>query len=156
MKQGEELLGTSLVTRRARPPHINVPPFCYAFGVSETDHTGPGFLTPFAISFLDWPLVDRWPAALALASAYRRTRGRTACPRVILGIAMSLALREPKYQETAAYCHFGREPITKDGIKFFEWENAKDLCKYASMDSAQVEQALKGSNYLTKCSCLFC
>jgi len=65
-------------------------------------------------------------------------------------IAMSLALREPKYQETAAYCHFGREPYTKDGIKFFEWENAKDLCKYASMDSAQVEQALKSSNYLTK------
>jgi S-adenosylmethionine synthetase len=65
-------------------------------------------------------------------------------------IAMSLALREPKYQETAAYCHFGREPYTKDGIKFFEWENAKDLTKYAPMDSAQVEQALKGSNYLTK------
>merc|ERR1712064_49184 len=39
-------------------------------------------------------------------------------------IAMSLALREPKYQETAAYCHFGREPYTKYGIKFFEWENA--------------------------------
>merc|ERR1712018_809220 len=38
-------------------------------------------------------------------------------------IAMSLALREPKYQETAAYCHFGREAITKEGIKFFEWEN---------------------------------
>ena len=35
-------------------------------------------------------------------------------------IAQSLALREPKYQETAAYCHFGREPVTKDGIKFFE------------------------------------
>jgi len=65
-------------------------------------------------------------------------------------IAMSLALREPKYQESAAYCHFGREPYTKDGIKFFEWENAKDLTKYASMDSAQVEQALKASNYLTK------
>ena len=28
-------------------------------------------------------------------------------------IAQSLALREPKYQETAAYCHFGREPVTK-------------------------------------------
>merc|ERR1711982_263337 len=42
-------------------------------------------------------------------------------------IAMSLALREPKYQETAAYCHFGREAVTKNGIKFFEWENAKDL-----------------------------
>merc|ERR1712224_677501 len=65
-------------------------------------------------------------------------------------IAVSLALREPKYQETAAYCHFGREPYTKDGVKFFEWENPKDLKKYASMDSAQVEQALKASNYLTK------
>merc|ERR1712008_458271 len=41
-------------------------------------------------------------------------------------IAVSLSLREPKYQETAAYCHFGREPVTKDGKKFFEWENAKD------------------------------
>ena len=65
-------------------------------------------------------------------------------------IALSLALREPKYQETAAYCHFGRQPYTKDGIKFFEWENAKDVSKYASMDSAQVGAALKGSNYLTK------
>merc|ERR1712201_54451 len=61
-------------------------------------------------------------------------------------IAMSLQLREPKYQETAAYCHFGREPYTKDGAKFFEWENAVDLKKYASMDSAQVGQALKSSN----------
>jgi len=41
-------------------------------------------------------------------------------------IAVSLALREPKYQETAAYCHFGREPFTKDGRKYFEWENSKD------------------------------
>merc|ERR1711937_329177 len=65
-------------------------------------------------------------------------------------IAMSLALREPKYQETAAYCHFGREPYTKDGIKFFEWENAKDMSKYASMDSAAVTAALTTSPYLTK------
>merc|ERR1711868_95713 len=65
-------------------------------------------------------------------------------------IAMSLALREPKYQETAAYCHFGREPYTKDGIKFFEWENQKDLTKYAGMTSEQVASELKGSNYLTK------
>merc|ERR1712184_199158 len=65
-------------------------------------------------------------------------------------IAMSLALREPKYQETAAYCHFGREPYTKDGIKFFEWENAKDLTKYKSMTSEQVASELKSSNYLTK------
>merc|ERR1712062_251135 len=63
-------------------------------------------------------------------------------------IALSLALREPKYQVTAAYCHFGRAPYTKDGIKFFEWENAKDMKKYAGMDSAQVTAALTGSNYL--------
>jgi len=65
-------------------------------------------------------------------------------------IAVSLALREPKYQETAAYCHFGRTPETKNGMKFFEWENAKDLSKYKSMSSAQVEAELKASNYLTK------
>jgi len=65
-------------------------------------------------------------------------------------IAVSLALREPKYQETAAYCHFGREAVTKNGMKFFEWENAKDLKKYAGMNSAQVTAALKGSNYLAK------
>merc|ERR1711967_23135 len=65
-------------------------------------------------------------------------------------IATSLALREPKYQETAAYCHFGREPVTKNGIKFFEWENAKDVSKYTKMNSEQVSAELKSSNYLTK------
>merc|ERR1712119_223714 len=65
-------------------------------------------------------------------------------------IAVSLALREPKYQETAAYCHFGREAITKDGMKFFEWENSKDLSKYGEMSSAEVTAELKASNYLTK------
>jgi len=65
-------------------------------------------------------------------------------------IAMSLALREPKYQETAAYCHFGREPVTKDGVKFFEWENAKDLSKYKMMTPEQVTSELQGSNYLAK------
>ncbi|CAE7198368.1 SAMS2 [Symbiodinium sp. CCMP2592] len=65
-------------------------------------------------------------------------------------IAQSLALREPKYQETAAYCHFGREPCTKGGIKFFEWENPKDLSKYKAMSTDQVDAALKGSTYLTK------
>merc|ERR1712194_346265 len=65
-------------------------------------------------------------------------------------LAISLALREPKYQVTAAYCHFGRTPYTKDGIKYFEWENSKDVSKYVSMDSAQVTAALKASNYLQK------
>merc|ERR1712144_65404 len=65
-------------------------------------------------------------------------------------IAQSLALREPKYQETAAYCHFGREPYTKEGRKYFEWENAKDVSRYAKMSSEEVTAALKASNYLTK------
>merc|ERR1712070_561623 len=65
-------------------------------------------------------------------------------------IAVSLALREPKYQETAAYGHFGRAPYTKDGMKFFEWENAVNLNKYKSMNSAQVTAELTGSNFLTK------
>jgi len=65
-------------------------------------------------------------------------------------IAMSLQLKEPKYQESAAYCHFGREPYTKNGIKFFEWENAKDLSRYQSMTSEQVTAELTASNYLTK------
>merc|ERR1712096_140825 len=58
-------------------------------------------------------------------------------------IALSLALREPKYQVTAAYCHFGREPYTKDGKKYFEWENAKDLKRFAAMSSEQVTAELK-------------
>merc|ERR1712083_649609 len=65
-------------------------------------------------------------------------------------IAVQLALREPKYQETAAYCHFGRAPYTKDGIKFFEWENAKDMAKYATMSGAEIKTQLTASPYLTK------
>merc|ERR1712118_274364 len=65
-------------------------------------------------------------------------------------LAVSLALRELKYQVTAAYSHFGRDPYTQDGKKFFECENAKDLKKYASMSTAEVSAALKSSNYLTK------
>ena len=30
-------------------------------------------------------------------------------------IAVSLVLPEPQYEETTAYCHFRREPSTKDG-----------------------------------------
>lgn len=33
-----------------------------------------------------------------------------------------LKLRNPIYQPTAAYGHFGRTPYTKDGIEFFTWE----------------------------------
>jgi len=67
-------------------------------------------------------------------------------------LAVSLALREPKYQESAAYCHFGRAPYTKDGIKFFEWENAKDLAKYTTMSSADVtaERSAKSVEVLQK------
>ena len=65
-------------------------------------------------------------------------------------IAKSLQLREPKYQVTAAYGHFGRKPYTENGMKFFEWENAKDLSKYTAMTPASVEAELKKSNYLQK------
>lgn len=33
-----------------------------------------------------------------------------------------LKLRNPIYQPTAAYGHFGRTPYVKDGIEFFTWE----------------------------------
>lgn len=57
-------------------------------------------------------------------------------------IAKSLQLREPKYVESAAYCHFGREPRTENGVKFFEWENPKDMSKYASWNTAQVKEEI--------------
>merc|ERR1711906_27738 len=55
-------------------------------------------------------------------------------------IAQSLQLREPKYQEPAAYCHFGREPYEKDGMRFFSWEDCVDLSKYASLSSEDVDK----------------
>jgi len=58
-------------------------------------------------------------------------------------IAKSLQLREPKYHRTAAYCHFGREPVIENGLKFFEWERAYDLSKYASLSSADVSAEYK-------------
>merc|ERR1712195_377711 len=65
-------------------------------------------------------------------------------------LAVNLSLREPKYQVTAAYGHFGRQPYTENGIKYFEWENHKNLTKYAPMSSEQVGAALVSSNFLTK------
>merc|ERR1712100_429204 len=65
-------------------------------------------------------------------------------------IAKSLQLREPKYQLTAAYGHFGRKPYTENGMKYFEWENAMDLSKYTTMTPASVEAELKKSNFLQK------
>jgi len=58
-------------------------------------------------------------------------------------IAQSLQLREPKYVESAAYCHFGREPRTENGIKFFEWENSVDMSSYATMSAADVDSKFK-------------
>jgi len=107
----------------------------YAIGVAkplslfvETYGTQAGSLTPQAITDAVKIEFDARPGALAV----------------------SLALREPKYQETAAYGHFGRKVETKDGKKFFEWENAKDMSKYTKMSPAEVAAALKSSNYLTK------
>jgi len=107
----------------------------YAIGVAkplslfvETYGTEQGSLTPQAITDAVKMEFDCRPGALAV----------------------SLALREPKYQVTAAYGHFGRKPETKDGMKLFEWENAKDMAKYAKQSPAEITAALKASNYLQK------
>jgi S-adenosylmethionine synthetase len=55
-------------------------------------------------------------------------------------LARDLQLREPKYNKTAAYCHFGREPFVKDGMKFFSWEDVVDLSKYAAMSTDAIEK----------------
>merc|ERR1712241_838066 len=60
-------------------------------------------------------------------------------------LARDLALREPKYNKTAAYCHFGREPYTKDGMRFFSWEEVVDLSKYASVSAADVSSEIKSN-----------
>jgi len=67
-------------------------------------------------------------------------------------LARDLALRQPKYNVTAAYCHFGREPYAEGDIKFFAWEDAKDLSKYAGMKTAEIEAAVAAekANILTK------
>lgn len=54
-------------------------------------------------------------------------------------LARDLQLREPKYNKTAAYCHFGREPYVENGMKYFSWEDVVDLSKYTGMSGAQVE-----------------
>merc|ERR1712230_94288 len=107
----------------------------YAIGVAkplslfvETYGTEQGSLTPEAITQIVKIAFDCRPGA----------------------IAKSLQLREPKYQVTAAYGHFGREAYTENGMKYFEWENATDLSKYAAMTPAAVEAELKKSNYLQK------
>merc|ERR1719207_51474 len=67
-------------------------------------------------------------------------------------LARDLALRQPKYNVTAAYCHFGRDPYTQGDLKFFAWEDAKDLSKYTKMTGAAItkELASQKAEVLTK------
>jgi S-adenosylmethionine synthetase len=60
-------------------------------------------------------------------------------------LARDLALRQPKYNVTAAYCHFGRTPYTEGEIKYFAWEDAKDLSKYSKMSATEIEGAVTSS-----------
>ena len=60
-------------------------------------------------------------------------------------LARDLALREPKYNVTAAYCHFGREPYVEDKKRFFSWEDAKDLTKYVKMTGSAIEKEITAS-----------
>merc|ERR1712039_527071 len=48
-------------------------------------------------------------------------------------LARDLSLREPKYNVTAAYGHFGRDSYTQGDIKYFAWEDAVDLASYKGM-----------------------
>merc|ERR1712070_153848 len=57
-------------------------------------------------------------------------------------LARDLKLRQPKYNVTVAYCHFGREPYAEGDLKFFSWEDVIDLSKYTAMTSEQVEAEL--------------
>ena len=41
--------------------------------------------------------------------------------------AVSSALREPKYQQTAAYCHFGREVVPENEYNEFYAGSAEDF-----------------------------
>ena len=60
-------------------------------------------------------------------------------------LARDLALREPKYNKTAAYCHFGREPFVQDGMRFFAWEEVVDLTKYSTMSADDVAKELESN-----------
>jgi S-adenosylmethionine synthetase len=60
-------------------------------------------------------------------------------------IAKSLQLREPKYHRTAAYCHFGREPVVEDGLKYFEWERVVPMDKWAKMTPSKLNAAAKSA-----------
>jgi len=99
----------------------------YAIGVAkplslfvETYGTEQGALTPESITNIVKLNFDARPGALA----------------------RDLALRQPKYNVTAAYCHFGRDPYTQGDLKFFSWEDAKDLAKYSKMTAAAVDKEL--------------
>merc|ERR1712028_281364 len=52
-------------------------------------------------------------------------------------LARDLALRQPKYNVTAAYCHFGRDHYTEEGRTYFAWEDAKDLSRASSLLTAR-------------------
>merc|ERR1740127_103837 len=67
-------------------------------------------------------------------------------------LARDLALRQPKYNVTAAYCHFGRDPYVEGDLRFFAWEDAKDLSKYTKMTGADIATEVEGkkAEILTK------
>jgi S-adenosylmethionine synthetase len=99
----------------------------YAIGVAkplslfvETYGTEQGAMTPQSITDIVKLNFDARPGALA----------------------RDLVLRQPKYNVTAAYCHFGRDPYTEGDLKYFAWEDAKDLSKYVKMSGAAIEKEL--------------
>jgi len=75
------------------------------------------------------------------------------CKRALVQLSYAIGVAKPLslFVETYGTEQRALTPVDITNIiKFFEWENAKDLSKYQAMNSDQVSAELKSSNYLSK------
>ena len=63
--------------------------------------------------------------------------------------ATSLALREPEYLESAAYCRFGRGPVAKAGVTFLNGK-CRGSVRALSTSSERVSAEPEASSYLAR------
>ena len=75
-----------------------------------------------------------------------RVRLPTKCYRSVAGAA------KPKYHEAAAYSHFGRQPDTENGIKFFKWKNASRRRELLPQSAVSAVASVKQLNHRTSAS----
>jgi len=97
----------------------------YAIGVAEPTSV---YIDTFSTNKVDED---------AIAAAVRKVFPLT--PR---GIIETLDLRKPIYRKTASHGHFGRKPVVKNGLSYFNWEKTdkaealKAACQCAPSASA--------------------